>query len=790
MLPSEDSNRSRWRTDVALSVNGMCAFYSPDKSHGRISAVTATRILQRMVEPPNEKQSSEAPPTRVNARKGKARCVDLTKEITWLEQIAVKNMQLERQTVAMRREFDQMTTDFNSLMKERETMREEVAKHKQEAENARKETLRVPELLEQLEESENSVLSLGEDKAELAAELRQVCIARDTLQADNTRMMQAEATTLKEHAAAHQKRASDRRAMAEEKKRLEGIVDSLENKIDSERAAFEDRLRAVEERASASEERANAAEERARMAEERARMAEERARTAEERANAVAADVPAPSAPTRAAQVPVPVPAPVLAPVPERSPPRGTHSSNKLRDIFNAAVTTHVARNLRQVFGVLDKSKDGHLSIAELKYGLDKMELNITDADLQGLWDSLDLDHDCCITYAEFERFCLGKTVPPSALPQSPARSTPESPSQTPPKAARPVEEVATSRRTRQRVVVSTPMRQKQSRSMAASPAQSQGRPTMIVDNVLLTRDVVEAQLEESRRRTAALEKGVYEMMQREQMASVANAILVQSNMPIIPSLSSPSQQRARPHPAPTPIPVAHEDFNNSSFFNGSPPAAGEQPASRVAPRSPQLLASPRGDRSENARPLGRERDELVEMIAKYQIMIDSLSHRQLTRSRQGPHRRRRQKAAKTGPDNAADSMRVHPDSSTLSKESVGLTMQMITTHGQIEKSLRDENSKLKRQLEASQHRRQSSYFPSASSTTDRSDNDRISSSDRDSAESYSDYIDSDNGEKGNEEEGSDGEYPGIDSGVGVFAEKGGQEVPGSLADALGDGFM
>ena len=220
MLPSEDSNRSRWRTDVAHSVNGMCAFYSPDKSHGRISAVTATRILQRMVEPPNEKQSSEAPPTRVNARKGKARCVDLTKEITWLEQIAVKNMQLERQTVAMRREFDQMTTDFNSLMKERETMREEVAKHKQEAENARKETLRVPELLEQLEESENSVLSLGEDKAELAAELRQVCIARDTLQADNTRMMQAEATTLKEHAAAHQKRASDRRAMAEEKKRL------------------------------------------------------------------------------------------------------------------------------------------------------------------------------------------------------------------------------------------------------------------------------------------------------------------------------------------------------------------------------------------------------------------------------------------------------------------------------------------------------------------------------------------------------------------------------------------
>ena len=104
-----------------------------------------------------------------------------------------------------------------------------------------------------------------------------------------------------------------------------------------------------------------------------------------------------------------------------KSPPLGTtdpgvdaspallprRASAQVRDVFNAAVSMTLAKDLRQVFDAMDASGDGLLSLEDLQIGLDKMSIHLDEVELHGLWDSLDVDRDKKITYSDFENFCV-----------------------------------------------------------------------------------------------------------------------------------------------------------------------------------------------------------------------------------------------------------------------------------------------------------------------------------------------------------------------------------------------
>ena len=70
-----------------------------------------------------------------------------------------------------------------------------------------------------------------------------------------------------------------------------------------------------------------------------------------------------------------------------------------------------LAKDLKDVFRVLDKDHTGTLDIQELKAGLEKMRIKMDDVELKQLWVALDLDGDDKISYDDFERFCQKKSL-------------------------------------------------------------------------------------------------------------------------------------------------------------------------------------------------------------------------------------------------------------------------------------------------------------------------------------------------------------------------------------------
>ena len=80
-----------------------------------------------------------------------------------------------------------------------------------------------------------------------------------------------------------------------------------------------------------------------------------------------------------------------------------------MRDVFNAAVEIKLANDLKSVFEVLDKNRDGGISMSELKAGLEKMKAGIKDFEINLLWDALNVSHNDLISYEDFERFCKSR---------------------------------------------------------------------------------------------------------------------------------------------------------------------------------------------------------------------------------------------------------------------------------------------------------------------------------------------------------------------------------------------
>ena len=82
-----------------------------------------------------------------------------------------------------------------------------------------------------------------------------------------------------------------------------------------------------------------------------------------------------------------------------------------IRGIFNTAVRMKLAKNLKEVFGVLDTDQSGSLSIKELQAALAKVRIKMDDVEIKQLWVALDLDGDEKISYDDFERFCQKKSI-------------------------------------------------------------------------------------------------------------------------------------------------------------------------------------------------------------------------------------------------------------------------------------------------------------------------------------------------------------------------------------------
>lgn len=127
------------------------AFYSPTpEEHGRISAVTATKILQRMV----QGEDNNDPIDKKNKRNGrkkkrKKRYVKITHrkhqttestlpaaenvpDIGFMEKMILRNDQLERQTARIHEDFTTLTEDVQLLVKEKDDLRAVVEKYKEE----------------------------------------------------------------------------------------------------------------------------------------------------------------------------------------------------------------------------------------------------------------------------------------------------------------------------------------------------------------------------------------------------------------------------------------------------------------------------------------------------------------------------------------------------------------------------------------------------------------------------------------------------------------------------------
>ena len=95
-----------------------------------------------------------------------------------------------------------------------------------------------------------------------------------------------------------------------------------------------------------------------------------------------------------------------------------------VRGIFNTAVKLKLAKDLKDVFRVLDKDHTGTLDIQELKAGLEKMRIKMDDVELKQLWVALDLDGDDKISYDDFERFCQKKSLASQVAIVAKGRST------------------------------------------------------------------------------------------------------------------------------------------------------------------------------------------------------------------------------------------------------------------------------------------------------------------------------------------------------------------------------
>eukprot|EP00943_MAST-04B_sp_MAST-4B-sp1_P000786 g786.t1 len=100
------------------------------------------------------------------------------------------------------------------------------------------------------------------------------------------------------------------------------------------------------------------------------------------------------------------------------TPSSRLHESNKrmrrfsdIRGIFNTAVRLNLAKDLKDVFRVLDKDHNHELNISELQAGLKKMKIQMDDVEIKQLWIALDLDEDGKISFGDFERFCQKKSL-------------------------------------------------------------------------------------------------------------------------------------------------------------------------------------------------------------------------------------------------------------------------------------------------------------------------------------------------------------------------------------------
>jgi chromosome segregation ATPase len=82
-----------------------------------------------------------------------------------------------------------------------------------------------------------------------------------------------------------------------------------------------------------------------------------------------------------------------------------------IKGIFNTAVRLKLAKDLKDVFHVLDKDHNHSLNISELQAGLKKMFIKIDDVELKQLWIAFDLDEDDKISFDDFEQFCQKKSL-------------------------------------------------------------------------------------------------------------------------------------------------------------------------------------------------------------------------------------------------------------------------------------------------------------------------------------------------------------------------------------------
>ena len=174
------------------------AFFAPmSEEHGRISAVTATRILQRMVNGdvgdvdedafasahgtaqlrPKKRRGR----TRMKAKKQRGKSKKAV-DIGFMEKIIIRNELLERQTTRIKEDFNALTQDVKLLVEEKDELRSIVEKYRAQNAELKAESKKITELVVGLKVAEKTISQEKREKVKLEGELRKVSEERDALQ--------------------------------------------------------------------------------------------------------------------------------------------------------------------------------------------------------------------------------------------------------------------------------------------------------------------------------------------------------------------------------------------------------------------------------------------------------------------------------------------------------------------------------------------------------------------------------------------------------------------------------
>ncbi len=79
----------------------------------------------------------------------------------------------------------------------------------------------------------------------------------------------------------------------------------------------------------------------------------------------------------------------------------GLKVASEIRDV-PINLSYQEAKHYSQIFKTLDKDKDGHISIHDMKRALAEMDIKVSDQELRDLIAEVDINKNCTIEEEEF----------------------------------------------------------------------------------------------------------------------------------------------------------------------------------------------------------------------------------------------------------------------------------------------------------------------------------------------------------------------------------------------------